>query len=120
MDENQIIRYMTEKRYKEDEYLCWDFVRDVYKDLFNVELPEYPADEIQADFKYSLTSNIKHIKIPVEQAKEGDIIVFSLFADQHAGVMINNESFIHLPKEGVQISDVANVGKNYVIYRIVE
>lgn len=118
MDEKTIIEYMTNKRYIEGEYVCWDFVRDIYKDLYNIDLPEYPADEIQAKFKCELTTNIKHKKIDTADAKEGDIIVFSLFANQHAGVMINNESFIHLPKEGVQISDIADVGKNYVIYRM--
>lgn len=120
MDEKQIIKYMTEKRYIEGKYICWDFVRDVYKDMFNVELPEYPADEIQAEFKHEVTSNIKNIKVPIEEAREGDVIVFSMFANQHAGVMINNESFIHLPKEGVKVSDIANLGKNYVIYRMAE
>lgn len=118
MDEQTLIKYMTTKRYKEGEYVCWDFVRDIYKDLYSIDLPEYPADEVQAEFKYELTSNIKHIKVTADEAKEGDIIVFSLFANQHAGVMINNESFIHLPKTGVQVSDVADVGKNYVIYRM--
>ena len=118
MDEQSLIKYMITKRYKEGEYVCWDFVRDIYKDLYNIDLPEYPADEIQAEFKYELTSNIKHKKIPIGEAQEGDIIVFSLFANQHAGVMINNESFIHLPKTGVQVSDIADVGKNYVIYRM--
>ena len=120
MDEKTIINYMMKKRYKEGEYVCWDFVRDIYKDLYNIELPEYPADEVQAEFKHELTSNIEHVRLTAGEAQEGDIIVFSLFANQHAGVMINKESFIHLPKEGVQVSDIADVGKNYVIYRMVK
>lgn len=120
MDEQTIIKYMQEKHYIEGQYICWDFVRDIYKDLYNIELPEYPADEIQVEFKYELTSNIKHIKVPVNEAREGDIIVFSLFANQHAGVMINNESFIHLHTQGVRVSDIEDVGKNYVIYRMVK
>ena len=118
MDEQTIVKYMTEKHFKEGEYICWDFVRDIYQDLFNVELPEYPVDELQVEFKHKLTSNIPHIKVAQNDVKEGDIIVFSLFANQHAGVMINTESFIHLTPQGVRISDIEDVGKNYAIYRM--
>ena len=43
MREEQIIRYMQTKKYIENEYVCWDFVRDVYKDEYNIELPEHPV-----------------------------------------------------------------------------
>lgn len=117
MEEQKIINYMRKKKYIEDKYICWDFVRDVYKDEYNIILPEYPVDEIQAEFKQELVSNIPHKKIDTKEAREGDIIVFSLFANQHAGVMIGKESFIHLTHQGVRVSDVEDVGGNYVIYR---
>lgn len=78
MDEQSLIKYMTTKRYKEGEYVCWDFVRDIYKDLYNIDLPEYPADEIQAEFKYELTSNIKHKKNSCWRGTRGRH--YSLFA----------------------------------------
>ena len=117
MDEQKIIKYMRETQYVENEYICWDFVRDFYKNEYNIELPEYPVDEVQAEFKQKLTSNIPNIKVSEKDAKEGDIIVFSLFANQHAGVMINNENFIHLTPQGIRVSDIKSVGGNYVIYR---
>ena len=88
MKEEKIIHYMMNKHYQENKYVCWDFVMDVYKDEYNINLPEYPVDEVQAEFKKRLTSNIPHVKVEGEPI-EGDIIVFSLFANQHAGVMID-------------------------------
>lgn len=120
MDEMKIIKYMREKQYKEGKYTCWDFVMDIYKDEYGIKLPEYPVNSIETEFKDKMTVNLNPDIIPLEQAKTGDIIVFSLFANQHAGVMINNESFIHLHKYGVQVSDIKNSGKNYNIYRIIK
>lgn len=117
MNEKTIIKYMAETKYIEGEYICWDFVRTIYKDEYDIELPEYPVDEVQAEFKNRMTSNIPNIRVETKKAIEGDIIVFSLFANQHAGVMINRESFIHLTPQGVRVSDVEDVGGNYVIYR---
>jgi len=116
MEEETIIKYMMEKHYIKDKYVCWDFVRDIYKDMYDIDLPEYPVDEIQAEFKNKLTSNIPCIKT-TDNPREGDVIVFSLFADQHAGVMVDNENFLHLRPQGVMLSNINNVGKNYVIYR---
>lgn len=120
MEEKQIYEYMTTKKYKENEYLCWDFVRDVYKDLYNMDLPEYPVDELPVHFKHRMEANFEHKKIENGQAIEGDIIVFSLMADQHAGVMIDSNYLIHLGKTNVRISRLSDLGKNYVIYRIVK
>ena len=91
---------------------------DVYKDLYGISLPEYPADEVQAEFKIKLTNNIRHAVVNASNVAEGDIIVFSLFANQHAGVMIDNKNFIHLNKTGVEVKSVKNLVGNYVIYRI--
>lgn len=116
MEEEKIVKYMTTKKYKENQYICWDFVRDIYLDLYDMELPEYPVDEIQTSFKNKTLSNIPHIKVEGEPI-EGDVIVFSLFANQHAGVMIDCANFIHLAKTGVKITSIKEVGKNYAIYR---
>ena len=118
MNNEQITHYMLTKKYIKDEYLCWDFVRDVIKDILNIELPEYPLSEVPTKFKKTLTSNLRHIRIEPADAQEGDLIVFSMFDQQHAGVMINNECFIHLPEEGVLVSDLDDAGGNYVIYRL--
>ena len=120
MEEKKIYEYMTTKRYKENEYLCWDFVRDIYKDLYKMELPEYPVDELPTHFKQRMVSNFKHEVVKDGQAAEGDIIVFSLMADQHAGVMIDSDNMIHLGKSNVRVSALSDLGKNYVIYRIIK
>lgn len=120
MHENQIIRYMMTKKYVENEYHCWEFVRDVYFDMFNKKLPEYPLGEVPAEFKNRLKTNIKYIEVKDIEILEGDIIIFSLFANQHAGVMIDDKHFIHLGFDGVQVTDKTNLGGNYAIYRIVE
>lgn len=118
MRNEQIVRYMMSKKFKENEYICWDFVRDVMKDLYNYILPEYPVTEVQAEFKNRVVANLKPEIVEEGQAKEGDLIVFSLYDSQHAGVMIDKENYIHLAREGVQVCDLANTGKNYVIYRV--
>ena len=118
MHENQVIRYMMSKKYKENEYVCWDFVIDVIKDMFGVELPEYPVTEVQAEFKHKLCANFEHAVIPDGEQQEGDIIAFSLFANQHAGVIINKDYFIHLRPEGVVVTALSELRKNYVIYRL--
>lgn len=118
MDELQIIKYMKTKRYIEGQYICWDFVMDVYKDLYNIILPEYPVTDVQAEFKNKMVSNFNHSVIPRGDEQEGDIVVFSLFANQHAGVMINKNNFIHLSKEGVKVSDLSFLVGNYKVYRI--
>lgn len=118
MEEKQIIKYMTTKRYVENEYICWDFVMDIFKDIYNIELPEYPVDEVQSEFKNRLVSNFNHDVIEHENTLEGDIVVFSMFANQHAGVMVNKKEFIHLSKEGVKITSLKNLFGNCKIYRI--
>lgn len=118
MHENQVIRYMMSKKYKENEYVCWDFVIDVIKDMFGVELPEYPVTAVQAEFKLKLCANFEHTVIPYGEQQEGDIIAFSLFANQHAGVIINKDYFIHLRPEGVVVTALSELRKNYVIYRL--
>lgn len=120
MDEMQIIKYMKEKQYIENEYICWDFVIEIFKDFYNIELPEYPVDEIQAEFKNKLVSNFNHIKVLPTEAKEGDIVVFSLFANQHAGVMIDNKNFIHLSHDGVKVTNLSDLLGNKIIYRIIK
>ena len=57
MKEEILIKYMKEKKFNKEKYVCWDFVRDIYKDNYKIELPEYPADEIQAEFKKYLTEH---------------------------------------------------------------
>jgi cell wall-associated NlpC family hydrolase len=119
MDEKQIIEYMRKKRYIDGEYICWDFVMEVCKDLYDLELPEYPVTEVQTEFKNKLISNFKHIVVPKGEEQEGDVIVFSLFANQHAGVMINKNNYIHLCREGVQVRDLVALVSNYKVYRAV-
>lgn len=117
MDEKKIVKYMTTKKYIENKYICWNFVQDIYNDLYGIILPDYPVDEVQSEFKYKLVSNFPCKKVEDTSFIEGDVIVFSLFANQHAGVMIDNENFIHLTNNGVIISNINNLGKNYVVYR---
>ena len=120
MDEKKIIDYMKKKRYIDDEYICWDFVMEVCKDNYGLELPEYPVTEVQTEFKNRMVSNFKHFIVPKGQELEGDIIVFSLFANQHAGVMIDSKNYIHLSKEGVQVRSLDSLLGNYKVYRSME
>lgn len=118
MDEKQIINYMMSKKYVDGQYICWDFVMEVYKDMYDFDLPEYPVTEVQAEFKNKLTSNFKHIIVSQGEEKEGDIVVFSVFANQHAGVMIDSNNYIHLSREGVQVRNLVSLVNNYKVYRI--
>ena len=117
MGEKKIIEYMRKKRYIDGQYICWDFVMEVAKDMYGIELPEYPVTEVQTEFKYKLLSNFAHIVVPRGEEQEGDIIVFSLFANQHAGVVISKDNYIHLSREGVQVRDIASLLGNYKVYR---
>lgn len=119
MDNDKIIKYMTTKKYKKD-YVCWDFVREVCKDLYNMDLPEYPVDKIiHAEGRKVLEGNVPHIRIDkCEDIQEGDIIVFSMFTQQHAGVMIDKDNFIHLSKDrGVCVTTLNDIKGEYAIYR---
>ena len=118
MDEKRIIEYMTKKRYVDGKYICWDFVMDVFKDCYGIDLPEYPVDEIQVDFRKRLIANFEHEKIAKGWEREGDIIAFSLLSNQHAGVMINDKDFIHLSRDGVGIVSLKSLLGNYQIYRV--
>ncbi len=80
MDEKTIINYMKKKRYIEDKYICWDFVMDVYKDLYDIDLPEYPVTEVQAEFKIKLVSNINHMVY--RMAKNKRVILLSFLCLQ--------------------------------------
>ena len=120
MEEAQIIKYMRTKKYVDGKYVCWDFVMDIYRDLFGIELPEYPVGEVQAEFKNKLMSNFEHVKIERGDEKEGDIVVFSLFGNQLAGVVIVKENFIHLSHCGVKVAKFSMLVGNYKIYRIIK
>lgn len=120
MNENQIMNYMMNKRYIEDKYICWDFVMEVSKDHYGVILPEYPVTEVQAEFKNKLVANFKHVLVKSGEEQAGDIVVFSLFANQHAGVMINKDNYIHLCREGVQVRNLVSLVNNYKVYRVIK
>ena len=120
MDEQKIINYMKKKRYIDNKYICWDFVMEVCKDLYDIELPEYPVTEVQAEFKIKLVSNINHIIVSKGEEQEGDIVVFSLFADQHAGVMTDKNNFIHLARDGVKVTNLSFLIGNYKVYRVIK
>ena len=119
MNEEKIVNYMLTKQYIEGKYTCWEFVQDIFRDEYGMELPDYPMGEVQAEFKNKVKSNFNHIKVDKKDAKEGDMIVFSAFANQHAGVMLDNDNFIHLGEKNVMISQLSNIGGNYAIYRAV-
>ena len=119
MDNDKIIKYMTTKKYRKN-YVCWDFVREVCKDLYKMDLPEYPVDKIiHAEGRKVLEGNVPHIRIDkCEDIQEGDIIVFSMFTQQHAGVMIDKDNFIHLSRDrGVCVTMLNNIKGEYAIYR---
>lgn len=119
LDEKKIIEYMTTRKYIKDVYTCWEFVQEVCKKEYDLDLPDYPVGQVQAEFKDKIKSNFNHIKINKEEAKEGDIIIFSVFANQHAGIMLNSESFIHMGVNNVVVSQIENIRGFYEIYRYV-
>ena len=118
MDDKRITEYMLRKRYIEDKYVCWDFVMDVFMDCKGIKLPEYPIGEVQVEFREKISSNFPHVKVPIGELKKWDIVVFSLFANQHAGVMISDTNYIHLSRGGVEVGDLNALAKNYKGYRI--
>lgn len=117
MHENQIIRYMMSKKYTKD-YDCWEFMRDVYRDTYNIELPEIPLLETPIEFKDKLVTNFKCQKVSDDDIKEGDMIIYSRFTYLHAGMMLDDKNFIHLGENnGVMITDKTNLRGRYEIYR---
>lgn len=117
MNEEQIIYYMMNKKWVDGVYMCWEFVQDIYRDLYDMELPDYPVDEPQTEFKNRMVSNFRPKVVPNNEAQDGDIVIFTSLNLQHAGVMIDNERFIHLGMSTPQITDLRSVKGVYKLYR---
>lgn len=101
--------------YRENENNCWEFVRYLYKNEHNIELPKLPIlDTQQKECKTFLQANIKH-KI-LAKPKKGSLIHCYTNNSEHIGYMINEKQYIHLKGIGVLISDIPT--KNRVFYEV--
>lgn len=92
-------------KYKENENNCWEFVRFIYKEEHNVDLPELPIlDTMQQDCKYFLQSNIKH-KL-TKEPKRGVLIHVWHKDREHIGYALDNKKYMHLKDKGVRVDDI--------------
>lgn len=100
--------------YRENENNCWEFVRFVYKNEHNIELPKLPIlDTKQKECKMFLKSNIKY-KIN-KIAQKGNLIHVTVCDREHIGYAIDDKSYIHLKGIGVLIQKIP---KNAIIYEV--
>lgn len=83
---------------------CWGLVVHIYKDLYNIDLPEYDTcsmvkDGAKGTVKFIFGTDLykKCQKISTnEDINEGDIILLTnLGYATHIGVAIDNENMIH-------------------------
>lgn len=99
-----LIKYFR-YRYKENQNNCWEFVRYVYKEEHNIELPELPImDTEQHECKTFLRTNIKHKR--VKEARKGILVHVWSGDREHIGYAINEKEYIHLKKVGVLIEKI--------------
>lgn len=93
-------------------------MRDVYKDTYDIDLPEIPLLETPIEFRDKLITNFKCKKVEEDDIREGDMIIYSSFIHLHAGMMLDNKNFIHLGENnGVMVTDKTNLRGRYEIYR---
>jgi len=92
-------------KYRKNENNCWEFVRYVYKEEHNIELPLLPImDSLQAECKTFLQCNIKHNV--VNEAKKGILIHVWSGDREHIGYALDNKKYMHLKDKGVRVDDI--------------
>lgn len=80
---------------------CWGFVRHVYRNKFDIDLPAFDelyADEAEISEALSIARDEERPYFPValEDAKEGDVVFFASVRDVlHTAVMLDRVHFIH-------------------------
>ena len=97
------LKYFNCQKYDRENYNCWNFVQDVFKDIHNIELPNLPimTDDESVTF---LKSNIKY-KI-IDKPQIGTLIFVQTGRINHVGYCISNKQFIHKNKLGACIQDI--------------
>ena len=107
-----LLKYFRVQKYNRDNYNCWDFVRDIYKEEHNITLPELPIMTDQASVTF-LRSNINY-KI-VDKAYKGCLIFFHAKGINHVGYAINEKEFVH---KNEQSSTVDKIPQSAIIYEV--
>lgn len=107
------IKYFKDTEYIENKKDCWTFLKEVFKDEHNIELPDYPIMLENGEIASFLTENIPYCFL--DEAKKGCIIYYHNGAVHHAGYALNSKEFIHKTKQGVRVNFIP---KNAIIYQV--
>ena len=79
---------------------CWGFVIKIYKELYNIILPDYSdihTDSTITSASQALTNTELYQEgVHIEVPQEGDILLFSVAGNPlHVGVALNDKIMIH-------------------------
>lgn len=106
------LKYFQSPKYNRENYNCWDFVRQIFRNEHGLELPDLPIMTDTESISY-LKSNIEYREIT--EPKAGCIVLFYCSGKGHAGYAINYKEFIHLTYKNPQIT---RIPKNVSLYEV--
>lgn len=107
------LKYFKDNKYDYENNNCLDFVRQVYKDEHNVELPECPIFENKSEYESFIKANVKYRL--VNKAFKGCLVHISDDKNEHLGYAIDDKKYIHKLEKGVT---VAPIPKKCLIYEV--
>ncbi len=74
-----------------DELNCWQLVRAIYRDEYNIDLPELPIESHERD-------NWERVELNAE--KIGDLLLFQeTVMKRHVGVVVGNQMMVHADRK---------------------
>lgn len=100
-----------------DRFRCWELVCEVYKDVFDITLADYP----QSVFAAVETNNFRDAQeasplwIARDSPESGDVVVFSSPGRWvHVGVVLDDGRVLHLPRgASARVEKLAQLSSSY-------
>lgn len=111
------IKYFKNNKYDKGLNDCWTLVQDIYKDEYNIDLPDCPifdSPDKWADFLRT-QSNVPY-KL-VNKPFKGVLVHVKFAGFEHIGYALNNREYIHKTFEGVKISKIPSKALFYEVLK---